>query len=91
MNWEDECYLLSKRKFRENGNIINIFSRSKGKVHQELCMVEILEKLETIYKFQINCSLSIIQKMIIKAVILKQNLLNLFLLFILMTKKEPQL
>ena len=32
MNWEDECYLLSKRKFRENANIINIFSPSKGKV-----------------------------------------------------------
>ena len=32
MNWEDECYLLSKRKFRENANIINIFSKSKGKV-----------------------------------------------------------
>ena len=82
--------ILSKRKFRENANIINIFSRSKGR-YQELCMVEILEKLETIYKFQINCSLSIIQKMIIKAVTLKQNLLNLFLLCILMTKKEPQL
>ena len=24
MNWEDECYLLSKNKFRENANIINI-------------------------------------------------------------------
>ena len=32
MNWEDECYLLSKRKFRENANIINIFSESKGKI-----------------------------------------------------------
>ncbi len=32
MNWEDECYLLSKRKFRENANIINVFSRSRGKV-----------------------------------------------------------
>ena len=32
MNWEDECYLLSKRKFRENANIINVFSQSKGKV-----------------------------------------------------------
>ena len=32
MNWEDECYLLSKRKFRENANIVNVFSRSKGKV-----------------------------------------------------------
>ena len=32
MNWEDDCYLLSKRKFRENANIINVFSQSKGKV-----------------------------------------------------------
>ena len=32
MNWEDECYLLSKRKFRENANIINVFSKERGKV-----------------------------------------------------------
>ena len=32
MNWEDECYLLSKRKFRENANIINVFTSEKGKV-----------------------------------------------------------
>ena len=32
MNWEDECYLLFKRKFRENANIINVFSKSKGKI-----------------------------------------------------------
>ncbi len=32
MNWEDECYLLSKRKFRENANIINVFTPKKGKV-----------------------------------------------------------
>jgi DNA repair protein RecO (recombination protein O) len=32
MNWEDECYLLSKRKFRENGTFINIFSSKKGKI-----------------------------------------------------------
>ena len=32
MNWEDECYLLSKRKFRENANIINIFTQKKGKI-----------------------------------------------------------
>ena len=32
MNWEDECYLLSKRKFTENTNIINVFSKFKGKV-----------------------------------------------------------
>ena len=32
MNWEDEGYLLSKRKFRENANIINVFSHNRGKV-----------------------------------------------------------
>ena len=32
MNWEDDCYLLSKRKFRENANIINIFTKEKGKI-----------------------------------------------------------
>ncbi len=32
MNWEDECYLLSKKKFRENANIISVFSQTKGKV-----------------------------------------------------------
>ena len=32
MIWEDECYLLSKRKFRENANIINIFTKKKGKI-----------------------------------------------------------
>jgi DNA repair protein RecO (recombination protein O) len=32
MNWEDNCYLLSKRKFRENANIINIFTEEKGKI-----------------------------------------------------------
>ena len=32
MNWEDECYLLSKRKFRENANIINVFTSKRGKI-----------------------------------------------------------
>ncbi len=32
MNWEDECYLLSKKKFKENANIINVFTLNKGKV-----------------------------------------------------------
>tara|TARA_B100000575_G_C23077386_1_gene620626 strand:+ start:492 stop:1172 length:681 start_codon:yes stop_codon:yes gene_type:complete len=32
MIWEDECYLLSKRKFRENASIINIFTPKKGKL-----------------------------------------------------------
>ena len=32
MNWEDECYLLSKRKYRENTKIKNIFTPNRGKV-----------------------------------------------------------
>jgi len=32
MNWEDEAFLLSKRKFRENANIINVFTSTRGKV-----------------------------------------------------------
>ena len=32
MNWEDEGFLLSKIKFRENANIINVFTNSFGKV-----------------------------------------------------------
>ena len=33
MNWEDEGFLLSKRKFRENANIINVFTYNYGKVN----------------------------------------------------------
>ena len=32
MNWQDEGYLLSKRKFRENANIINVFTKNHGKM-----------------------------------------------------------
>ncbi len=32
MNWEDEGFLLSKKKFRENANIINVFTNSFGKM-----------------------------------------------------------
>ena len=32
MNWEDEGFLLSKIKFRENANIINVFTARRGKV-----------------------------------------------------------
>ena len=32
MNWEDEGVLLSKRKFRENANIINVLTNKYGKV-----------------------------------------------------------
>ena len=32
MNWEDEGYLLSKRKFRENANIVDVFTSKYGKM-----------------------------------------------------------
>jgi len=32
MNWQDEGYLLSKKKFKENANIVNVFTNSFGKV-----------------------------------------------------------
>ena len=32
MNWEDEGYLLSKKKFRENAVIISVFTQKYGKV-----------------------------------------------------------
>ncbi len=32
MNWEDEGYLLSKKKFRENAIIINVFTQKFGKI-----------------------------------------------------------
>lgn len=32
MNWQDEGFLLSKIKFRENANIINVFTINRGKV-----------------------------------------------------------
>ena len=32
MNWEDEGYLLSKKKFRENAVIINVFTQKFGKI-----------------------------------------------------------
>ena len=41
MIWEDECYLLSKKKFRENANIINIFTQKKGKL---VLFMEVLQK-----------------------------------------------
>ena len=32
MNWQDEGFLISKIKFRENANIINVFTNKRGKV-----------------------------------------------------------
>jgi len=32
MNWEDEGFLISKIKFRENANIVNVFTINRGKV-----------------------------------------------------------
>ena len=32
MNWEDEGFLLQKRKFRENASIANFFTYKYGKI-----------------------------------------------------------
>jgi len=32
MNWQDEGFLLSKIKFKENANIVNVFTHLRGKV-----------------------------------------------------------
>ena len=32
MNWQDEGYLIFKTKFRENANIVNVFTNTHGKV-----------------------------------------------------------
>ena len=72
MNWEGECYLLSKRKFRENANIINVFTPDKGKIGG-IAIEEIQEKLEIIYKFLINFLFLTILKMKIKLDTLKLN------------------
>ena len=32
MNWEDEGYLLSKKKFRENAIIIDVFTQNYGAI-----------------------------------------------------------
>ena len=42
MIWEDECYLLSKRKFRENANIINIFSKKNAQQNAAAKLLKIL-------------------------------------------------
>ena len=32
MNWQDESFLLAKRKFRENANIVDVFTNKYGKM-----------------------------------------------------------
>ena len=65
MIWEDECYLLSKRKFRENANIINIFTPKKGKV-DGIVYGGNSRKIRNYYKFQINYLFHIMLKVKIK-------------------------
>ena len=31
MNWEDEGFILSKKKFRENAVLLNVFTQTHGK------------------------------------------------------------
>ena len=45
---------FQKKKFRENANIINVFTQKKGKISVELFTVEILEKKKLSCKYQLN-------------------------------------
>ena len=65
MIWEDECYLLSKRKFRENANIINIFTLNKGKI-DGIVYGGTSRKVKIICRFLINFLFHILQKVKIK-------------------------
>ena len=54
IDWEDEGFLLAKRKFRENANIINVFTKNYGKVSGIVYggnsrKIKIFYKLETKY------------------------------------------
>ena len=75
MIWEDECYLLSKRKFRENANIINIFTQKKES-SMALFMEEPQGRLEIICRYLINYLFLILQKAKIELDISKLNWLN---------------
>ena len=72
---EDERYKYIFVLFGNNTSIDIMLAKSKvwGRDGSELSMVETLEKLETIYKFLINYSFLIIQKMKIRLVTLKPN------------------
>ena len=71
MNWEDEGFIISKRKFRENA-ILEVFTKKYGKVNGIVYggNSRKIKKLSSNFKQDI---LSIIQKMKIKLDILKQN------------------
>ena len=64
--------LLSKRKFRENANIINIFTKKKVKL-MELFMEVTSRKIRNYLQISNKLFVLIIQKVKIKLVILKLN------------------
>ncbi len=63
MNWQDEGFLLSKIKFRENANIVNVFTNKRGKVSGIIYggssrkirnFLQIANKIFIIYSFAIS-------------------------------------
>ena len=51
MNWEDEGILLLKKKFKENANIVNIFTKNNIEVNNQSWFTKGLKKFSN---FDVN-------------------------------------
>ena len=77
MNWQDEGFLISKRKFRENANIIDVFTNLHGKVSGIVYggnsrkirnYLQISNKIYIIYKSKSENKLGYFQTELIEAI-----------------------
>ena len=72
MNWQDEGFLLSKRKFRENAIIINVFTQTHGKI-SGIVYGGNSRKIRNYLQVSNKIFLYITQRMMEKLATLKQN------------------
>tara|TARA_Y100000591_G_C21805547_1_gene684621 strand:- start:190 stop:864 length:675 start_codon:yes stop_codon:yes gene_type:complete len=77
MNWEDEGYLVSKNKFRENAIIIDIFTKNFGKVsgivyggtsRKQKNFLQLSNKLHIIYNSKAENKLGYFKAELIEAI-----------------------
>ena len=77
MNWEDEGYLVSKNKFRENAIIIDIFTKNFGKVsgivyggtsRKQKNFLQLSNKLHIIYSSKAENKLGYFKTELIEAI-----------------------
>ena len=77
MNWEDEGYLVSKNKFRENAIIIDIFTKNFGKVsgivyggtsRKQKNFLQLSNKLHIIYNSKAENKLGYFKTELIEAI-----------------------